>query len=149
MWKEFKKFALRGNVIDLAVGIVIGSAFTSIVSSLVDDILMPPIGLLLGGVDFENIFFTLQKGDPIGPYLTLAEAQAAGAVTINAGLFLNALLSFLIIAFALFLIVRGFNRLERQKKQPEPEPTTKDCPYCFTTIPRQATRCPNCTSQLE
>ncbi len=147
MFKEFKKFALRGNVVDLAVGIVIGSAFTAIVNSLVNDLLMPPIGLLLGGVDFENFFLTLKTGAPAGPYPTLADAQAAGAVTINYGLFINSIVSFLIVAIALFLIIRSVNRLQREEEAPA-EPTTKECPYCLATIPLKATRCPHCTSQL-
>lgn len=147
MFKEFKKFALRGNVVDLAVGIVIGSAFTAIVNSLVNDLLMPPIGLLLGGVDFENFFLTLKTGAPAGPYPTLADAQAAGAVTINYGLFINSIVSFLIVAIALFLIIRSVNRLQREEEAPA-EPTTKECPYCLSTIPLKATRCPHCTSQL-
>jgi len=146
MWKEFKKFALRGNVIDLAIGIIIGGAFGNIVSSFVSDILMPPIGLLLGNTDFSDLFINLSGGR----YESLAAAQEAGAATINYGLFINTIIDFIIIAFALFLIIRQINRLQRKKKEEKPaEPTTKTCPYCQTEIPIKATRCPHCTSQLE
>jgi large conductance mechanosensitive channel len=148
MIAEFRKFIMRGNVLDLAVGIIIGAAFTSIVNSLVNDIIMPPIGYVLGGVDFSNIFINLSGGE----YASLAEAQAAGAATINIGLFINAVINFLIVAFVVFLIVRSFNQMmERvQRKQATPEdPATKACPYCLSVIPVKATRCPNCTSQLE
>jgi large conductance mechanosensitive channel len=150
MLKEFKEFALRGSVVDLAVGIIIGAAFSSIVKSLVDDLIMPPIGLALGGVDFENFYWTLKAGAPSGPYATLADAQAAGAVTVNYGLFINALVSFLIVSLVMFLLVRGINRLQRRKKEEEaPAPETRDCPYCLSTIPLAATRCPHCTSQSD
>jgi large conductance mechanosensitive channel len=150
MFEEFKKFIMRGNVLDLAVGVIIGAAFGAIVKSFVDDILMPPIGLLLGNVDFANIFAVLKAGDPAGPYATLAAAQEAGAVTMNFGVFINTLISFLITAFAIFLVVKGANALQREKEAaPPPEPTTKQCPHCYTDIPIPATRCPNCTSQLE
>ena len=149
MFKEFKKFILRGNVIDLAVAVIIGTAFNAVVKSLVNDIIMPPIGLLLGRADFANLFITLKMGDPAGPYAQLADAQAAGAVTINYGLFINTIVSLLITGFAVFLIVRAINRMKREKPAPPPRPTTKKCPYCFTEIPIDATRCPNCTSQLE
>jgi large conductance mechanosensitive channel len=149
MWKEFKAFVLRGNVFDMAVGIIIGAAFGTIVKSLVDDIVMPPIGLLLGGVDFANLYITLKQGSPAAPYAALADAQAAGAVTMNYGVFINAVITFLIIAFVLFLLIRAVNRLQRQEEAPPAEPTTKACPFCLSTIPIQATRCPNCTSQLE
>jgi len=147
MFKEFKEFVLRGNVLDLAIGIIIGGAFSSIVSSFVSDILMPPIGLLLGNVDFSDLFINLSKGQ----YESLAAAEEAGAATINYGLFINTLIDFVIIAFALFLIVRQVNRLQARKKKEEEavEPTTKTCPHCFTEIPIEATRCPNCTSQLD
>jgi len=152
MIAEFRKFILRGNVLDLAVGIIIGAAFTSIVNSLVNDVIMPPIGLALGGVDFSNIFIPLKDGSPPGPYATLADAQAAGAVTLNVGLFVNAVINFLIIALVVFLIIRAVNRmtqpLTRRKEEPG-EPVNKECPYCITSIPYKATRCPNCTSQLE
>ncbi len=145
MWKEFKEFVLRGNVVDMAVGIIIGAAFGKIVTSFVNDILMPPIGLLLGGVDFSNLFITLSGGH----YATLAEAQAAGAVTINYGLFINTVLDFLIVAAVIFLFIRQINRMKRKEEAPPPEPTTKECPYCLSTIPLKATRCPYCTSELE
>jgi large conductance mechanosensitive channel len=149
MWKEFRDFVMRGNVLDLAVGVIIGTAFNAIVKSLVNDLLMPPIGLLLGRVDFGNLFLVLKGGDPSVPYATLADAQAAGAVTINYGVFVNALVSFVITAFAVFLIVKAVNQLKRKEEAPPPEPTEKECPYCFTKIPIKATRCPHCTSQLE
>ncbi|HEY4689422.1 MAG TPA: large conductance mechanosensitive channel protein MscL [Anaerolineae bacterium] len=145
MWKEFKVFMMRGNVLDLAVAVIIGVAFGAIVSSLVKDILTPILGLLLGKVDFTNLFIVLSGG---GPYTTLADAQAAGAVTVNVGLFLNTVINFLFIAFAIFLIVRSANRMRRQPEAAPAQPTTKDCPYCFTTVSIKATRCPNCTSQL-
>ena len=146
MLKEFKEFAMRGNVLDLAVGIVIGGAFGTIVKSLVDDVIMPPIGLLLGNVDFADLFLLLKAGPKAAPpYATLAEAQAAGAVTINYGLFFNALIAFLIVAFAVFLVVRAANRLQPKEV---PAATTKDCPYCRMAVPLAATRCPHCTSEL-
>ncbi|MBN1995425.1 MAG: large conductance mechanosensitive channel protein MscL [Anaerolineae bacterium] len=148
MLKEFKEFALRGNVVDMAVGIIIGAAFGTIVKSLVDDIIMPPIGLLLGGVDFNNLYILLKAGTPPSPYPSLAEAQAAGAVTINYGLFINAVVSFLIVAWVVFLLIRGINRLQRKEEAPPAEPTTKECGYCHSTIPIKATRCPYCTSEL-
>jgi large conductance mechanosensitive channel len=149
MFKEFKEFAMRGNVVDMAVGIIIGAAFGTIVKSLVADVIMPPIGLLLGGVDFSNLFGVLQMGDPAGPYASLADAQAAGAVTVNYGLFINTIISFLIVAFAVFLVIRGINRMQREEEEAPAEPTTKECPHCLTEIAIKATRCPNCTSQLE
>jgi large conductance mechanosensitive channel len=147
MLEEFKKFAMRGNVVDLAVGIILGGAFGTIVKSLVDDVIMPPIGLALGDVDFADLFLMLKEGAKAAPpYATLAEAQAAGAVTINYGLFVNSVITFLIVAFAIFLLIRGINRL---KPQEEPAaPTTKDCPYCRMPIPVAASRCPECTSEL-
>lgn len=150
MLKEFKEFALRGNAMDMAVGIIIGAAFSTIVNSLVNDILMPPFGWLLGGVDFENLYLTIQAGTPAGPYLSLADAQTAGSVTVNYGVFINAIISFLIVALAMFLLIRSINRLQSGSKKEEPasEPTTKSCPFCFTDIPFQAKRCPHCTSQL-
>jgi large conductance mechanosensitive channel len=149
MWKEFKEFITRGNVVDLAVGVIIGGAFGAIVKSLVDDILMPPIGLLLGGVDFANIFATLKQGSPAGPYATLAAAQEAGAVTMNFGVLINTIVIFLITAFAIFLLIKGISRMQKEEAAPPPAPTTKACPFCATDIPIPATRCPNCTSQLE
>lgn len=149
MLKEFRDFAVKGNVIDMAVGIVIGSAFGTIVKSLVDDLIMPPIGLLLGGVDFSNLFFVLKEGTTPKPYISLAAAQEVGAVTINIGLFINTLISFLIVAFAIFLLLRSINRLKREQPDPTPaEPTNKECPFCYTEISIKATRCPNCTSTL-
>jgi large conductance mechanosensitive channel len=149
MLKEFKKFALRGNVIDMAVGIIIGAAFSTIVNSLVNDILMPPFGWLLGGVDFENFYLTIEAGTPAGPYTSLADAQAAGAVTVNYGTFINSLITFLLVALAMFFLIRAINRLQHGKEtEKELEPTTKDCPYCLSEIPLQASRCPHCTSQL-
>lgn len=148
MLKEFKEFAMRGNVVDMAVGIIIGAAFGTIVKSLVSDIIMPPIGLLLGNVDFTNFFAVLKEGTAAGPYASLADAQKAGAVTINYGVFANTVISFVIIAFAVFLLIRSINRLKRQEEAPPEEPTTKDCPYCLSPIPIKASRCPNCTSEL-
>jgi large conductance mechanosensitive channel len=146
MLEEFKKFIMRGNVIDMAVGIVIGAAFGAIISSFVKDVLMPPIGLLLGGIDFSNLFILLKQGTTAGPYLSLAQAQEAGAVTMNYGVFINTIISFLIIALAIFLVIRQINRLK--KKEEVPPPATKECPHCFTMIPIKAKRCPNCTSEL-
>ena len=148
MLKEFKDFAMRGNVVDLAVGVVIGAAFGAIVKSLVDDILMPVLGLILGNADFTNLFVVLREGTIPGPYTTLALAQEAGAVTLNYGLFINAIVSFLIVAFAVFLLIRSINRIQREEDSPPEEPTTKDCPYCFSEISIKATRCPNCTSEF-
>ncbi len=147
--KEFKEFALRGNVLDMAVGIIIGAAFSTIVNSLVNDVLMPPFGWLLGGVDFENFYLTIQSGSPPGPYLSLADAQAAGAVTVNYGVFINSVISFLIVAVAMFVLIRAINRLQKSGEEEAPAaPTEKDCPFCFTAISIQASRCPNCTSEL-
>ena len=148
MFKEFKEFVLRGNVVDMAVGIIIGAAFGTIVKSLVDDVIMPPIGLLLGGVDFANLFMLLKAGSPAGPYASLADAQTAGAVTINYGVFINAVVSFLIVALVMFLLIRSINRLKREEEAPPAEPTTKECPFCLSTIPIKATRCAFCTSEL-
>lgn len=142
MLKEFKEFAMRGNVLDMAVGIVIGAAFGKIVTSLVGDVLMPPIGVVLGKVDFSNLFLNISGKS----YSTLGEAKAAGAATLNYGMFINTVIDFLIVAFVIFLLVRQVNRW----KTPPPAPTlaTKDCPYCCSAIPLKATRCPNCTSEL-
>ena len=149
MFKEFKEFAMRGNVIDMAVGIVIGAAFGTIVKSLVSDIIMPPIGLLLGKVDFSNLFAVLKQGGTVaGPYTSLVDAQAAGAVTINYGVFIDTVISFIVIAFAIFMVIRGMNKLKKKEEAAPVEPTTKDCPYCLTSIPIKATRCPHCTSEL-
>jgi large conductance mechanosensitive channel len=148
MLQEFKEFALKGNMIDMAVGIIIGAAFNSIVNSIVVDIIMPPIGLLLGGVDFSNLFAVIKTGEIAGPYLTLADAQAAGAVTINYGLFINTLISFIIVAIVLFLLIKAINRLKREEEAPPLEPTTKECPFCYSTIPIKASRCAYCTSEI-
>ena len=149
MLKEFKQFAMRGNVVDMAVGIVIGGAFGTIVKSLVDDVLMPPIGLLLGGVDFSDLFVVLKEGGKAAaPYATLADAKAAGAVTLNLGLFINAVISFTIVAFALFVLIKAMNRLRQEKPAPAAAPSTKECPHCCSSIPLKATRCPHCTSEL-
>ncbi len=148
MLKEFKEFALRGNVVDMAVGIIVGAAFSTIVKSLVNDIIMPPIGLLLGGVDFADLFILLRAGSPAGPYASLADAQAAGAVTVSYGLFINNVISFLVVAFVMFLLVRTINRLQKEEEKAPAEPTTKECPYCLSTVPIKATRCPHCTSEL-
>jgi large conductance mechanosensitive channel len=141
MLKEFKQFAMRGNVLDMAIGIIIGAAFGKIITSLVGDILMPPLGLILGKVDFSSLFINISGKT----YATLAEAKAASAPTINYGLFLNTVIDFIIVAFAIFLLVRQINRWSK----PAPAaPTTKDCPFCCSAIPIKATRCPNCTSEL-
>jgi large conductance mechanosensitive channel len=146
MLKEFKAFVMRGNVLDLAVGIIIGAAFGTIVKSLVDDVIMPPVGLALGNVDFANLFVLLREGPKAAaPYASLADAKAAGAVTINYGTFINNIVTFLIVVFAVFLVVRTANRL----RPPEAAaPNTKDCPYCRMAIPAGASRCPQCTSDL-
>ena len=144
MWKEFRKFIARGNVIDLAVAVIIGGAFNQIVKSLVNDLIMPPLGLLLARVDFGDLYINLSGK----PYASLAEARAAGAVTINYGLFINALMQFLILSLVVFLIVRQVDRLTKPPEAPA-EPTTKTCPYCYSKIPIKATRCPYCTSHLE
>ena len=144
MWKEFREFAIKGNAVDLAIGVIIGAAFGAIVASLVSDIMMPPIGKALGGVDFSNLFVVL--GD--GTYASLAEAQKAGAATVNYGVFLNKLINFLIVAFVLFMVVRGMNRMKREAPAPAPAPTEKECPQCATSIPIKAKRCPHCTSNI-
>jgi len=149
MLKEFKEFAMRGNVVDMAVGIIIGAAFGTIVKSLVDDIIMPPIGLLLGNVDFSNLFLVIKQGAVAGTFATVAEAQKAGAVTINYGIFFNTVISFLIVAFAVFILIRGINKLKRKEELPPEEPTTKECPKCFSTISIRASRCAFCTSELQ
>lgn len=149
MIKEFKEFAMRGNVLDMAVGIIIGASFGSVVRSLVDDVIMPPVGLLLGNVDFSNLFILLREGDVAGPYLSIAEAQVAGAVTLNYGLFINTIIAFIIVAFAVFLLIRSVNIFQRAEEAASAEPTTKKCSFCFMEIPIDATRCPQCTSDLE
>jgi large conductance mechanosensitive channel len=147
MMKEFKEFAVRGNVLDLAVGVIIGAAFGKIVSSLVDDVIMPPIGLALGKVDFANLFWNLSDK----PIASVAAAKAAGVPTVNYGIFINNVVSFLIVAFVVFLIVKQFNRLRRgdEKTEKPAEKTTRECPYCLSAIPIKATRCPHCTSELK
>jgi large conductance mechanosensitive channel len=145
MFKEFKEFAMRGNVMDMAIGIILGAAFGKIVSSFVADVLMPPLGLLMGGVDFSNKFMTLQGGT----FATLEEAKKAGAVTINYGVFVNAVIDFAIVAFAIFLMVKQINRLKRKPAEAPAAPTTKDCPYCLMAIPIKATRCAHCTTELK
>jgi large conductance mechanosensitive channel len=147
MLKEFREFAMRGNVVDMAVGIIIGGAFGTIVKSLVADVLMPPLGLLLGGVDFSEFFLVLKRGAASTPYASLAAAKDAGAVTINYGVFLNAVISFVIVAFAVFILIRGINTMRRQEKAPA-APDTKECQYCASAISVKAKRCPLCTSQL-
>lgn len=148
MLKEFREFALRGNVVDMAVGIIIGAAFGTVVQSLVADVIMPPIGLLLGKVDFSNLFVVLRVGATGPPYASLADAKDAGAVVVSYGAFVNTVISFAIVAFAVFLIVRSINRLRREQEAPPAEPTTKECPRCLSTIPLEATRCAHCTSDL-
>lgn len=149
MLKEFREFAMRGNVVDMAVGIIIGAAFGSIIQSLVADVIMPPIGLLLGNIDFSNLFLTLKEGAVAGPYATLAEAKEAAAVTINYGLFANTVINFVIVAFAVFLLIRSINRLKREQEAAPAAPETKECPYCLSTIPIKAIRCAHCTSELK
>ena len=148
MIKEFKAFIMRGNVVDMAVGIVIGAAFGAIIQSLVKDVIMPPIGLLLGKVDFSNLFAVLKPGEAAGPYATLADAQAAGAVTLNWGLFMLSIVSFVIIAFCIFMLIRSLAKMQKAEEEAPADPTTKECPHCFMEIPIKATRCPLCTSQL-
>jgi large conductance mechanosensitive channel len=148
MLKEFKEFALKGNVLDMAVGIIIGAAFGTIVQSLVADVIMPPIGLLLGNVDFSNLFIVLKSGATAGPYASLKDAQAAGAVTINYGQFVNTIVSFIIVAFCVFLLVKSMNRLKRKQELPVTKPTTRECPFCCSVISLKAKRCPACTSEI-
>lgn len=155
IFSEFKKFALRGNVMDMAVGIIIGAAFTKIVDSLVKDIMMPPLGLILGKIDFANLFFVLKDGSVPAPYPSLEAAKAVGAVTLNIGFFLNAVISFIIVAFAVFLLIKAMNTLQekldgdaRKKEEAVIEASTKQCPYCCTEIPLKAVKCPHCTADL-
>jgi len=143
MLREFKEFVMRGNVVDLAIAVVIGAAFGKIITSFVEDVLMPPIGLALGNVDFSNLFLNLSGKE----YPSVAAAKAAGAATLNYGIFFNQVINFLIIAFAIFLLIKQLNRL--QKPAPAPAPATKDCPYCLTAIPIKATKCAHCTSELK
>ncbi len=149
MLREFKEFAMRGNVLDMAVGIIIGAAFGTIVNSLVQDVIMPPIGLLLGKVDFSNIFVVLKEGKVAGPYASVAAAKSAGAVSMNFGLFINHVISFVVVAFSVFLLIRTMNKLKREEAAPPAAPTTKECTYCCSKIPIKATRCPSCTSELK
>jgi large conductance mechanosensitive channel len=142
MWKEFREFAIKGNAVDLAIGVMIGAAFGAVVNSLVNDVVMPPIGKLLGGVDFSNFFVMLGSGQ----YPSVKAAKEAGAATLNYGIFINTLINFAIIAFVLFLVVRAMNRLKRA--EPAPSPTSKACPHCAMQIPLKATRCPHCTSAV-
>ncbi len=144
MLKEFKEFAMRGNVMDMAVGIIIGGAFGKIVSSFVKDVIMPPIGMLMGNVDFSQLYFNLTDTT----YESLAAAQEAGAATINYGTFINTVIDFIIIAFAIFMVIRGMNKMKRKEEAPPAAPTTKDCPHCLSSIPIKATRCAHCTAQL-
>ncbi len=143
MWKEFKNFVMRGSVLDLAIGIIIGTAFGKIITSLVSDIIMPPIGLLLGKVDFSNLYWNI-SGQHV---VNLADAQTKGLATINYGIFLNSIINFIIVGFTVFLLIKGFNKLSKKPTKPA-DPTTKECPFCFTTISIKASRCPNCTSKL-
>lgn len=149
MLKDFKDFAVRGNVVDMAVGIVVGGAFALIVKSFVADVIMPPIGLLLGGVDFSNLFWVLKESaTTAGPYVSLDAAKAAGAVTLNFGLFVNTIVSFAIVAFAIFMVISWISKLKKQEEAVVEEPTTKECKYCYSDISLKATRCPNCTSEV-
>lgn len=146
MLKDFKEFIIRGNAFSMAVGVIIGIAFGTVINSLVNDILMPPVGLLLGNTDFSNLFVVLKEGSTSGPYLSINAAKEAGAVTLNYGAFANTIINFLIIALVLFFIIRAVNRLIKKK---EVKPATRECPFCFTSIDLKATRCPNCTSELK
>ncbi len=149
MGKEFREFVMRGSVMDMAVGIVIGAAFGAIVKSLVADILMPPVGLLLGNVDFSNLFIVIKEGTTPGPFPSVAAAGEAGAVTINYGLFVNTVVSFLVVAVAIFFVIRAINSMRRKEEAPPPEPTTRECPLCLSVIPIKAARCGHCTADLE
>ena len=149
MLKDFKEFAMRGNVVDMAVGIIIGAAFGTIIKSLVADVILPPVGLLLGDVDFTALFFVLKEGSVAGPYESLKAAQEAGAVTMNYGVFFMNIISFIIVAFSVFLLVRYMNNLKKKEEAPPAEPTTKDCPNCLSVIPIKAVRCGHCTSELK
>ncbi len=147
--KEFREFALRGNVVDMAVGIIIGASFGTVVKSLVDNVLMPPLGLLVGRIDFADKMLVLHAGSTPGPYPTVAAAKEAGAVTLNVGLFINAVVSFVIVSVAVFLLIRAINRLKRREEVgPAPAPATRDCPFCASSISAKATRCPFCTSEV-
>jgi large conductance mechanosensitive channel len=150
MLKEFKAFAMKGNVLDMAVGIIIGAAFGTIVSSLVNDIIMPPIGILLGNIDFKNLFLVIKEGAALaGPYLSIDDAQKAGAVTINYGRFINTIITFLIVSFSIFMMIKTLNAAKKKQIEAPAAPTTKLCSYCATSIPINAVKCPNCTSDLK
>lgn len=149
MFKEFREFAMRGNVVDMAVGIIIGAAFGGIVKSLVDHVIMPPVGLLIGNVDFTNLFVVVKEGTTAGPYPSLDAAQKAGAVVIGYGAFINTIINFLIVAFALFLVIRSMNKLKRKQEEAPAAPTTKACPQCLSQIPIKATRCAFCTVEIK
>ena len=150
MLKEFKEFAMKGNMLDMATGIVIGAAFGTIIKSLVADVIMPPIGMLMGGVDFKNLFIVLQDAaESAAPYASLVDAQTAGAVTLNYGVFINTIISFLIIAFAIFMLIRNVNKMKREEVAAPADPTTKECPHCLSTVPIKATKCAFCASGLE
>ena len=146
--KEFREFAVKGNVVDMAVGIIIGGAFGTVVSSFVNDVMMPPLSMLIGDINFQDMMLVLRDGSAPGPYATLAAAKEAGAVTLNVGMFVNAAVSFTIVAFSVFLLVKGINRLKRQEAAPPPAPTTRECPFCVSAIPLKAKRCPHCTSEV-
>ena len=148
MWQEFKKFAIKGNALDMAVGIIIGAAFGTIVSSLVGDIIMPPIGLILGNIDFKNLFVVIKHGPQPGEYPTIEAAQQLGAVTINYGRFINNIVSFLIVSFSVFMLVKGINTLKKVDEVLPPPPPTKECPYCTSKIPLKAVKCPQCTGDI-
>ena len=151
-FSEFREFAVRGNVTDMAVGIIVGTAFTGLVQSFVKNVFMPPVSILTGDFDFENRFLVIREGTPPPPYATVEAAQAAGAVTVNYGLFLNAFISLVIVAFVAFMMIRTVNKLHRERKNPNTppvDPATRTCPFCVTEIPRKATRCPSCTSEVE
>jgi len=149
VFKEFREFAVKGNVVDMAVGIIIGAAFGTIVKSLVDDLIMPPIGLLMGKVDFANLFVLLKDGKTPGPYLSLADAKTAAAVTLNYGMFINTIVSFLIVAFSVFLVVKYINRLRREQETVPVQPATKDCPFCLSAVALKAIKCPHCTADIK
>jgi len=148
MFKEFKEFAMRGNVVDMAVGIVIGAAFGTIIKSLVADVIMPPIGLLMDNVDFSSLFAVIKEGATAGPYATVEAAKAAGAVTINYGIFINTVVSFIIIAFSIFMVIKAMNSAKKKEEAAPAGPTTKECPHCLSGIPVKATRCGHCTSDV-
>ncbi|MFH1059735.1 MAG: large-conductance mechanosensitive channel protein MscL [Pseudomonadota bacterium] len=148
IWNEFKEFAIKGNVVDMAVGIIIGTAFGAIAKSLVSDIIMPPLGLIISNVDFADLFWVLKAGNPAGPYASVAAAAKAGAVTMNVGVFINLVINFLLVAFAVFMLVKGVNRLKREQAAP-PAPPMKDCPKCLMSIPAAAAKCGHCTADLD